>query len=165
MSMRNRGANRISLDLCDRLETSCIIPRLLFYVITLFTICKFAVNLSIGIIVIALLYVADLLILLLCFLFSYLISQKSKNTITLHGEYFDFEQNCESKTYQYREIVHCEYYVGKWYAIPVPELKNGKIHMLQIRTKNGDALKCFVVYSDYLKIKNKIKDYVCISER
>lgn len=163
--MKNRGVNRISLDLCDRLETSCIIPRLLFYVITFFTICKFAVNLPIGVAVIVLLYAADLLILLFCFLFSYLMSQKSKNAITLYDDHFDFDQDCETKTYQYGEIVHCEYYVGKWYAIPVPELKNGKIHMLQIRTKNGDALKCFVVYSDYLKIKNKIKNYVYVSER
>lgn len=66
--MKNRGVNRISLDLCDRLETSCIIPRLLFYVITFFTICKFAVNLPIGVAVIVLLYAADLLILLFCFL-------------------------------------------------------------------------------------------------
>ena len=62
-------------------------------------------------------------------------------------------------SYYLKDIDSCEYYVCKWYVIPIAIIYKKQIAgLLNIKLNNGKKICFKIFYKDYLKIKNIIGD-------
>lgn len=66
-------------------------------------------------------------------------------------------------TYDLNSIIYCEYYVCKWYAMPILYFYKQEMGgSFNIKMSNGEEFHFYIMYHDFLKIKRYIKN---ISEK
>lgn len=95
-----------------------------------------------------------ILSLLLCIL----INKKSKKEFVVYGDKFEYL----NRKFLISQIIYCEYYVCKWYAIPIVMLfyKQQWGGMLHLKLNTGKKIEFRILYSDYKKLIGKIPNIV-----
>lgn len=102
-------------------------------------------------------YIICLLLIIVSVIICFLVNKNSKKEFILcNGEIKIFNQ-----TYAIAQIISCEYYVCKWYALPIAFIyKNQVGGLIVFRLNSGKMIQFKILYSDYLKIKNEIHNIV-----
>ena len=86
-----------------------------------------------------------------------LVSKKSEKEFILNNEEFEF---LHSK-YSINQIIYCEYYMCKWYALPIALIyKQQAAGLITFKLISGEKIQFKIFYRDYLKLKNKIQNIV-----
>lgn len=99
-------------------------------------------------------YAASLGVLLLSVLICFIIHKASKNEFVLYEDQFVF---C-GRQYPINQIKCCEYYVCKWYAIPIAFVYKQQVAgLISIKLHTGEKIKFKLLYKDYRTIKKRIK--------
>lgn len=96
--------------------------------------------------------------LLLCFL----INKRSTEEFVLFEDSFEFLNT----NYLISQISSCEYYVCKWYALPIAIIyKEQAGGLITMKLNTGKRIQFKVLYKDYLKIKKQFNNTVEIIEK
>ncbi|MBQ8371349.1 MAG: hypothetical protein IJX38_00205 [Clostridia bacterium] len=99
-------------------------------------------------------YICCIALLVISLLLCFAVVRKSKNELVSDGDSF----TVSGVTYSIQNIASCEYYVCKWYAIPIAFIyKQQAAGLLSIKMQSGEKLNCKIMYRDFLKIKKVIK--------
>ena len=94
-----------------------------------------------------------ILIICVCFL----VNVKSKKEFIIYDNKFEFLQH----RYLIEQIISCEYYVCKWYAIPIAFIyKEQAAGLIDIKLISGEKIQFKVFYNDYLKLKKHIVNII-----
>lgn len=97
-------------------------------------------------------YVVCIALLILSIILCFIITQKSKDEMMIDTEKIVYK----NKTYQINQIKSCDYYLCKWYCIPVAFIyKQEQGGLFYIKFITGETIEVRIFYSDYKKI-NKI---------
>ncbi|MBQ2805389.1 MAG: hypothetical protein IJF10_05855 [Clostridia bacterium] len=82
-------------------------------------------------------------------------SKNSKKQFVVQNDSFQYL----NRTYLLEQIEACEYYVCKWYFIPIAFIYKEQVAGLIIfKLNTGDTIQFRIFYKDYLKLKNTIKN-------
>ena len=66
-----------------------------------------------------------------------------------------------NRKYPTGQVSSCEYYVCKWYALPIALIyKQQAAGLITFKFNSGEKIQFKVFYKDYLKLKNKIKGII-----
>ncbi len=91
--------------------------------------------------------------LMLCFI----INHKSKKEFILNNNEFVFLNH----KYTTNQIRYAEYYVCKWYTLPIVFIYKQQVGgLITFELDSGEKIKFYVLYKDYLKIKNRIPNII-----
>lgn len=102
-------------------------------------------------------YIVCFIILIFSVSICFFVNKKSKKEVTFHEKHFTFIND----NVNYNEIKYCEYYVCKWYAIPIAYVYKQQIGgLIIIETEKGEKYSFKIFYKDYLKIKKRIKNII-----
>lgn len=100
-------------------------------------------------------YIAYLILMVVMVVSCFLINVKSKKEFFLNCDRFVFLH----REYSIEQIVSCEYYVCKWYAIPIAFVyKQQAGGLFVIKMETGEKIMFKIFFKDYLKLKNYIKN-------
>lgn len=89
--------------------------------------------------------------------FCFLINIKSKNNFILRDNEIEFSNH----KYPIDQVCYCEYYVCKWYALPIAFFYKQQIAgLITFKFNSGKKIKFKIFYKDYLKIKAKFQNIV-----
>lgn len=98
-------------------------------------------------------FVLGLLLVFVCFL----VNLKSKKEFIIFDEKFEFLQ----QQYLIEQIASCEYYVCKWYQLPIAFIyKEQAAGLMDIKLISGEKIQFKVFYNDYLKLKKHINNII-----
>ena len=65
------------------------------------------------------------------------------------------------KKYEANQVCSCEYYVCKWYALPVALIyKQQAAGLITLKFNSDEKIQFKILYKDYLKLKNKIQNII-----
>ena len=102
-------------------------------------------------------YAICLSLMILSLITCFIVNHKSKKEFILNNDEFVFLNH----KYAINQIRYAEYYVCKWYALPiVPIYKQQAGGLITFKLDSGEKIQFKVVYKDYLKIKTKIKNII-----
>ncbi len=102
-------------------------------------------------------YAICLSLMILSLILCFLINHKSKKELILNNDEFIFLNN----KYSITQICYAEYYVCKWYALPIaPIYKQQAGGLITFKLDSGEKIQFKVLYKDYLKIKNIIQNII-----
>lgn len=86
-----------------------------------------------------------------------LVNKKSTKELILYDDEFEFL----NKKYSLNQISFCEYYVCKWYAIPIAFIYKQQVAgLITFKLYTGEKFQFKIFYKDYLKLKNRIKNII-----
>lgn len=149
---------KIKLNLFEGIAACTILPNLGFIftsIILIFSLISNQVTIVYKGVLIS--YISCLLLLLLTISICILCNKKSKKEFILCGNKFEFLQ----KEYFIDQIAYCEYYVCKWYAIPIIFVYKQQVGgLINIKLKTGEKIQFKVFYKDYIKLKNVIHNII-----
>lgn len=104
-------------------------------------------------------YVVCLLLLVISLSICFFINKKSKKEVVFYEKYMAYI----NEKVNYNAIIYCEYYVCKWYAIPLAYIYKQQMGgLIIIETNNGKKYSFKIFYKDYLKIRKLIENIVLI---
>ena len=87
----------------------------------------------------------------------FLVNVRSKKEFIIYDDKFEFLQS----KYLIEQISYCEYYVCKWYAIPIAFVyKQQAAGLIDIKLNTGEKIQFKIFYRDYLKLKKYIQNIV-----
>lgn len=87
----------------------------------------------------------------------FLANIKSKREFILYDDSFEYI----GKKYLINQISYCEYYVCKWYSIPIIFIYKQQVGgLFTIKLDTGLKINLNIFYKDYLKLKNKIPNII-----
>ena len=82
-------------------------------------------------------------------------SKNSKRQFVVQNDSFQYL----NRTYLLEQIEACEYYVCKWYFIPIAFIYKEQVAgLIRFKLNTGDTIQFRIFYKDYLKLKNTIKN-------
>ena len=148
---------RISLSLFESIMCCTLIFNVVFFPTTFFLVISiinpqpFVVYQSL---VVA--YIACFLFLTCALLVCNVVGKREKHTLILLDKTFTIH----GQSYDYDSIRYAEYFVCKWYAIPLaplPIYKGGCGGLVKIRLNTGRKILFKILYHDYLKLSAKMK--------
>ena len=91
--------------------------------------------------------------LVICFL----VNKKSIKEFVLKDSEIEFLNH----TYLIDQVSSCEYYVCKWYALPIALIyKQQAAGLIIFKFNSGEIIQFKIFYKDYLKLKNKFKNII-----
>ncbi len=66
-----------------------------------------------------------------------------------------------NQKYEIDQVSSCEYYVCKWYALPIAIIYKQQVAgLITIKFNSGEKIQFKILYKDYLKLKNKFKNII-----
>ncbi|MBQ7352385.1 MAG: hypothetical protein IJW54_00085 [Clostridia bacterium] len=149
---------RIKLNLFEGIVACTIFPNIGLFVTTLFLIISLIVKqeqiVYKGILIS---YISCLSLLLLSIILTFIASKIKRNELVLFDNTFEFKKN----RYHLKQIIFCEYYVCKWYAVPVSFIYKQQVAgLIDIKLNTGERIKFKIFYRDYQKLKNKLQNII-----
>ena len=138
---------KIKMSLFESIVCAIILPNVGFILTTI-------------LLIISLIIKQDLIVykgIIISYIICFLVNEKSKKEFILcNGEITVFNH-----TYAITQISSCEYYVCKWYALPIVFIYKQQVGgLIVFRFNNGKVIQFKILYKDYLKIKNEIHNIV-----
>ncbi len=92
-------------------------------------------------------------------IFTIIICLVSNNKSTKYFVLNDNEIEFLNHRYKTDQVSYCEYYVCKWYALPVALIyKQQAAGLITFKFNSGEKIQFKILYKDYLKLKNKIQN-------
>ena len=86
-----------------------------------------------------------------------LVNSKSKKEFILYEDKFKFLD----REYSIDQIRFCEYYVCKWYFVPIAFIYKQQVGgLICIKLNTGEKIHFKIFYKDYLRLKNKIHNII-----
>ncbi|MBR7100006.1 MAG: hypothetical protein IKC91_02510, partial [Clostridia bacterium] len=86
-----------------------------------------------------------------------LVNKRSTKEFILYNDEFEFLNH----KYSINQISSCEYYVCKWYALPIAFIyKEQAAGLITFKLNTGEKIQFKIFYKDYLKLKNKIQNII-----
>ena len=154
----NNKMTRIKLNLFESIVATILLPNIGFIFTTIALIVSLVVKQEpIVYSGIAISYLVCLILLVILITFCFLVNRKSKKEIVFYGDRFEF---CKQE-YLIEQISSCEYYVCKWYAVPVAFIYKQQVAgLIDMKLSTGEKIKFKIFYNDYLKLKNYIKNII-----
>ena len=102
-------------------------------------------------------YIACLSLMGLTITICFLLNQKSMKEFILNNNEIEFL----NRRYGIDQISSCEYYVCKWYALPIALIyKQQAAGLITFKFNSGEKIQFKIFYKDYLKLKNKFKNII-----
>ncbi len=101
-------------------------------------------------------YLICLTIMILSLIICFIINHKSKKELILNNNEFIFL----NKKYAINEIRYAEYYVCKWYALPIVFIYKARAGLIHFEFDSGEKIDFTILYKDYLKIKKIIPNII-----
>ena len=149
---------KIKLNLFESIVGAIILPNIGFLLTTIILIIslfkKQEVIVYRGIIIS---YVICLSLMILSLIFCFIVNHKSKKEFILNNDEFVFLNH----KYAINQIRYAEYYVCKWYRLPIaPIYKQQAGGLITFKLDSGEKIQFKVLYKDYLKIKNIIQNII-----
>ena len=149
---------KIKMNLFESIVCAIILPNVGFILTTILLIISLIIKQDLivykGIIIS---YIICFLLIIVSVIICFLVNEKSKKEFILcNGEITVFNH-----TYAITQISSCEYYVCKWYALPIVFIYKQQVGgLIVFRFNNGKVIQFKILYKDYLKIKNEIHNIV-----
>lgn len=104
---------------------------------------------------IAISYSISFILLTISLIICFLINKNSTKELVLEKSRLIIFGN----SYNLNEIASCEYYVCKWYAIPIAFFYKEQLGgLMEINLRSGKTIKIKILYREYMKIKKVIND-------
>ncbi len=149
---------KIKLNLFEAIVGAVLLPNIGFVFTTFFLIMSLLVKQSVvvykGIIIS---YVACLALMIFSITACALANKKSTKEFILYDNEFKFLD----QMYSIEKIRFCEYYVCKWYVIPIACIyKQQAGGLMTIKLNTGEKIQFKLFYKDYLKLKNRIQNII-----
>lgn len=102
-------------------------------------------------------YIACISLMGLTITICFLLNQKSTKEFILNNNEIEFLNH----RYGIDQISSCEYYVCKWYALPIALIyKQQAAGLITFKFNFGEKIQFKIFYKDYLKLKNKFKNII-----
>ena len=102
-------------------------------------------------------YICSICLAIINFIICLSVSKNTKKYAIFYKEYFFINETKES--YNYRDIVKCNYYICKWYMIPflyIYKMQAGGL--FEIITTSNEKIEFKILYKDFKKIKEKFNN-------
>ena len=149
---------RIKLKLFESVIGSILLPNIGLVLTTLFLMISLIVKqehivykgIVISYIICVFLMITSLIICILA-------NKKSGKEFILNDEEIEFL----NRKYSINQIISCEYYMCKWYALPIALIyKQQAAGLIIFKLNSGKKIQFKIFYKDYLKLKNKIQNII-----
>ena len=102
-------------------------------------------------------YIICISLMLITIVICFLVNNKSKKEFTLNNDEIEFL----NRKYSINQVSSCEYYVCKWYALPIAIIyKQQAAGLITFKFNSGEKIQFKIFYKDYLQIKTKIKNII-----
>ena len=149
---------RIKLNFFESVVATLMLPNSGFIITTIVLIVSLIVKQK------PIVYKGIVIAYIVCLIFAiftlsicFIVNIKSKREFIIYNNKFQFLQH----EYLIEQIHSCEYYVCKWYAIPIAFIyKEQAAGLIDIRLNSGKKIQFKIFYKDYLKLKTHIKNIV-----
>ena len=145
---------KIKTNLFESLAAAFILPTLVFVITTvLLIISLFTAQEQSVYRVILIAYAATFFVLAFSIAACVLISKRNGKEFIVYDGEFEFLNH----KYSIGQIRYCEYYVCKWYALPIVFFyKKQAAGLIVFKLDSGKKIQFKILYRDYLKIKNHL---------
>lgn len=102
-------------------------------------------------------YIACLSLMILTITICFFVNNKStKEFVLINDEIEIFDHK-----YRIEQVISCEYYVCKWYALPIAIIYKQQLAGLIIfKLDSDEKIQFKILYKDYQKIKNKFNNII-----
>lgn len=149
---------KIKLNLFESVVGAILFPNIGFAFATLFlTISLIVKQEPIVYKIIAAVYIACALLMLISLLICLLLNRKSTKELIISNEDISFL----GRKYLIDQISSCEYYVSKWYSLPIAFIyKQQAAGLFIIKFNSGEKIQFKIFYKEYLKLKDKLRGIV-----
>ena len=102
-------------------------------------------------------YIACLSLMVLTITICFFVNKKSTKEFVLINDEIEFLNH----RYSINQISFCEYYMCKWYALPIALFyKQQAAGLITFKFNSGEKIQFKIFYKDYLKLKNKIQSII-----
>jgi len=102
-------------------------------------------------------YIVCLFLMILTLIICFLVNKKSTKEFIINNNEIEFLNH----RYEIEQVSSCEYYVCKWYALPIaPIYKQQIAGLITFKLISGEKIQFKIFYKDYLKLKNKLKNII-----
>ena len=102
-------------------------------------------------------YIACLSLMILTITICFFVNNKSTKEFVLIND----EIEILNHKYRIEQVISCEYYVCKWYALPIAIIYKQQLAGLIIfKLDSGEKIQFKILYKDYQKIKNKFNNII-----
>ena len=102
-------------------------------------------------------YIVCLFLMIFGIVICFLINKNSTKEFILNNDEIKFL----NRKYSINQVSYCEYYVCKWYALPVAIIyKQQAAGLIIFKLDSGEKIQFKILYKDYLKLKNKIQNII-----
>ena len=149
---------KIKLNLFESIVGAIFLPNIGFLFTTVFLIISLTFEqdpiVYKGIIIS---YITCLSLMILTIIICVLVNKRSTKEFILYNDEFEFLNH----KYSINQISSCEYYVCKWYALPIAFIyKEQAAGLITFKLNTGEKIQFKIFYKDYLKLKNKIQNII-----
>lgn len=102
-------------------------------------------------------YIACLSLMILTITICFFVNNKSTKEFVLINDEIEILDH----KYRIEQVISCEYYVCKWYALPIAIIYKQQLAGLIIfKLDSGEKIQFKILYKDYQKIKNKFNNII-----
>ena len=149
---------KIKLNLFESIIGAILLPNIGLCITTILLIISLIVKQeSIAYKGILISYIACLSLMVLTITICFFVNKKSTKEFVLIKDEIEFLNH----RYSINQISSCEYYVRKWYALPIALFyKQQAAGLITSKFNSGEKIKFKIFYKDYLKLKNKIQSII-----
>lgn len=149
---------KIKLKLFESIVGAILLPNIGFCFTTIFLIISLIVKqdpiIYKGILISYIIFVSLMFItIVICFL----VNKKSTKEFILNNNEIEFLNH----KYGINQVSSCEYYVCKWYTLPIAIIyKHQAAGLITFKFNSGEKIQFKIFYKDYLKLKNKFQNII-----
>ena len=102
-------------------------------------------------------YIICLSLMILSLVICFLANKKSRKEFIINNNEIEFLNH----RYEIDEVSSCEYYVCKWYALPIALIyKQQAAGLITFKFNSGEEIQFKIFYKYYLKLKNIFKNII-----
>ena len=149
---------KIKLNFFESVVGAILLPNIGYAFATAFLIISLIVNQEpIVYKMIVLAYIANTLLMVISLLVCILLNKKSAKEVVISNEDINFL----GRKYLIDQISSCEYYICKWYALPIAFVYKQQVAgSFIIKFNSGKKIQFKIFYKEYLKLKEYLKGIV-----
>lgn len=149
---------KIKLNLFESIIGAIFLPNIgIFLTTTLLVICLIVKEKSFIYKEILISYIICFSLMLFLIIICLMANKKSTKEFVMDNNKIKFFD----KEYETSQIRYCEYFVCKWYELPIAWFyKQERASLITFKFNSGEKIQFKLLYKDYLKIKDKIQNII-----
>ncbi len=149
---------KIKLNLFESIVGAILFPNIGIFFTTIFLIISLIVKqdpvIYKGILIS---YIIFFTLMILSIIICLLINKKSRKEFILNNNEIKFLD----QKYETNQVSSCEYFVCKWYALPIAVIyKQQAAGLITFKFNSGKKIQFKILYKYYLKLKDKFKNII-----